>query len=55
MFLLYFSEQNIEYYLKDPVKREFLKEMYSGKYHADLKKKPKDPEAQASYRKLNVS
>ena len=53
--LFIISEQNIKELLLDPVRREFLKEFYSGCYNADLSKKPTDTQATASFRKLNVS
>ena len=35
-------------------RRAFLKDLYIGKYTVDLAERPKDAEAMASYRKLNV-
>lgn len=48
-------EKNIKELLLDPERRAFLKELYSGKYSADLKKRPTETETMASFRKLNVS
>ena len=55
MHVCFVSEQNIQELILDPVRREFLIEFYSGKYSADLTKRPTDTEATASFRKLNVS
>ena len=48
------SESNIREYLLDPEKREYLKELYSGKYVADVKSKPSGVEPAASFRKLSI-
>ena len=53
--LICISEQNIQQFLLEPTRRAFLKDLYSGKYPADLSKRPKNAEAMASFRKLNVS
>ena len=54
-FFLSFSEDNIKEFLLEPVKREWIKNLYSGIYKADLAKKPTEVEVTASFRKLNVS
>ena len=54
-FFLSFSEDNINEFLLEPVKREWIKNLYSGIYYADLAKKPTEVEATASFRKLTVS
>ena len=48
------SEYNIQEYLLKPERREYLKEIFSGKYGADRRNKPTGIESAASYRKLNI-
>lgn len=38
--LFFFSEQNIRKLLLEPSRREFIKDLWSGKYGADLSKRP---------------
>lgn len=37
---LFFSEYNIKKLILDPSRREFIKDLWSGKYGADLSKRP---------------
>ena len=54
IFFFYISEQNIQDFLMEPARRAFLKDLYSGHYTVKLAERPKDAEAMASFRKLNV-
>ena len=46
------SEYNIEKLLLDPKRRAFIKDLWSGKYGADITKRPKKEEGYGSFRKI---
>ena len=53
IILIYVSEKNIEDMILNPERREFLKDLWSGKYGADLSMKH-EFEEDGSFRKLCI-